>query len=120
MKSPENHGQPASEFRHHSSHWGAFRAEVLEGRLVGVSGFEQDPEPSPILQSIPEALYSESRIAQPAVRAGWLKHGPGGNREKRGAEPFVPVSWDKALELVAAEIERVRKQHGNASIFAGS
>ena len=120
MKSPENAVRPASEIRHHSSHWGAFRAEVREGRLVGVSGAEQDPEPSPILQSIPEALYSESRIAQPAVRAGWLKHGPGGNREKRGAEPFVPVSWDKALELVAAEIERVRKQHGNASIFAGS
>src|SRR5690606_30818409 len=38
----------------------------------------------------------------------------------RGREPFVEVPWDTALDLVAAELERVRRIHGNASIFGGS
>ena len=83
--------QPGVDKRHHSSHWGAFRSEVLEGRLVGVSAFEHDPDPSPILDSIPDALYSEARTKRPMVRQGWLENGPGGNRDKRGGEPFVPV-----------------------------
>ena len=32
--------------RHHS-HWGAFLAEVEDGKVVGVRPFEHDPEPSP-------------------------------------------------------------------------
>ncbi len=64
-------------------------------------------------------MHSKSRIAQPMVREGWLKHGPGPS-EGRGREPFVPVSWDKALDLVAGEIERVRREHGNAAIMGGS
>ena len=54
------------------------------------------------------------------MRRSWLDHGPGAATERRGAEPFVAVSWDEAERLVAAEIERVRRTHGNASIFAGS
>jgi biotin/methionine sulfoxide reductase len=54
------------------------------------------------------------------VREGWLKGGPGGNREARGGEPFVPVSWEKALDLVAGEIRRVKTQFGNEAIFGGS
>ena len=34
----------------HSSHWGAFTAEVRDGRLVGVQPFEHDGQPSPIDQ----------------------------------------------------------------------
>jgi biotin/methionine sulfoxide reductase len=104
----------------HSSHWGAFRTRVEGGRLTAVTAFERDPDPSPILQSIPDAIYAPSRVAQPAVRAGWLEEGPGGRRERRGAEPFVPVSWERALDLVAAELRRVSGAHGNAAIFGGS
>jgi biotin/methionine sulfoxide reductase len=32
----------------------------------------------------------------------------------------VEVSWERALTLVAAELERVRGLHGNAAIFGGS
>ena len=38
----------------------------------------------------------------------------------RGREPFVPVPWDKALHLVAGEIDRVRREHGNSAIMGGS
>jgi biotin/methionine sulfoxide reductase len=104
--------------RHHS-HWGAFLAEVDGGRLVGVRPFERDPDPSRLIDAIPAAVHSKTRIAQPMVREGWLKHGPG-RGESRGREPFVPVSWDKALDLVAGELARVRREHGGAAIMGGS
>ncbi|MFL6819229.1 MAG: molybdopterin-dependent oxidoreductase, partial [Bradyrhizobium sp.] len=104
--------------RNHS-HWGAFFAEVEGGRIVGVRPFEKDPDPSHLINAIPDAVHSKSRIAQPMVREGWLKHGPGAS-QGRGREPFVPVPWDQALDLIAGEIDRVRRQHGNAAIMGGS
>jgi biotin/methionine sulfoxide reductase len=85
--------------RNHA-HWGAFLAEVEDGRVVGVRPFEHDPDPSPMIQAVPAAVHSQTRIAQPMVREGWLKHGRGYG-EGRGREPFVPVSWERALDLVA-------------------
>ena len=69
---------------------------------------------------MPDALYDKSRVDRPMVREGWLKHGPGGNREGRGREPFVPLSWERALDLVAGEVRRVKEAHGNEAIFGGS
>ena len=39
--------------RHHS-HWGAFLAEVEDGRIVGVRPFEHDPDPSHLINAIPD------------------------------------------------------------------
>ncbi len=104
----------------HSAHWGAFYAEVEDGRLVGVQPFPGDPDPSPILGSIVEGLYSESRIDQPYIRKGWLEGGPGAARERRGAEEFVPVSWESAIDLVSRELESVIRTRGNQAIYGGS
>ncbi|NKB59123.1 MAG: molybdopterin guanine dinucleotide-containing S/N-oxide reductase [Alphaproteobacteria bacterium] len=104
----------------HSSHWGAFSAEVRDGRVVGVTPFEADPNPSPILQAMPEALYHDCRVAEPMIRKSWLENGPGSNREARGGEPFVAVPWDRALDLVSDELARIKQEHGNAAIFGGS
>ncbi|MGE0255007.1 MAG: molybdopterin guanine dinucleotide-containing S/N-oxide reductase [Alphaproteobacteria bacterium] len=104
----------------HAAHWGAFTARVANGRLVDVAPFADDPAPSPIIANIPAAVHHACRVARPAIRKGWLEHGPGGNRDRRGAEPFVEVPWDEALDIVAGEVERVRRDHGNAAIFAGS
>jgi biotin/methionine sulfoxide reductase len=104
--------------RNHS-HWGAFLAEVEDGRVVGVQPFERDPDPSPIIEAVPDAVHSKTRIGQPFVREGWLKNGPGSG-EGRGWEPFVPVSWERALDLVAGELFRVKRDYGHAAIMAGS
>ena len=104
----------------HSSHWGAFTSDVEDGKLIAVQPFEKDDAPSDILQSIPGAIYDQSRITEPMVRAGWFENGPGGGGDGRGAEPFVPVSWDKALDLIAGELTRVKEAHGPAAIFGGS
>ncbi|MBT5049487.1 MAG: molybdopterin-dependent oxidoreductase [Rhodospirillaceae bacterium] len=108
----------ATKFRN-SSHWGAFLAEVEDGRLTGIQPFEHDPDPSPMLKAIPESVHAPSRVTQPMVREGWLKNGPGSGKG-RGAEPFVPVSWEKALELVSGELSRVKETYSNEAIFGGS
>src|SRR5690349_17522280 len=104
--------------RNHS-HWGAFLAEVKNGRVVGVRPFEHDPDPSPLIEAIPAAVHSPTRIARPMVRQGWLAQGPA-HGEGRGREPFVPISWERALELVAGELARVKREHGHAAIMGGS
>ena len=104
--------------RNHS-HWGSFIAEVDDGRVVGVRPFERDPDPSPLIEAIPAAVHSQTRVATPVVREGWLKNGPG-HGEGRGREPFVAVSWERALDLVAGELSRVKRDHGHAAIMAGS
>ncbi|NQV21627.1 MAG: molybdopterin-dependent oxidoreductase [Rhodospirillales bacterium] len=103
-----------------SSHFGAYTATVEDGRLVDTAPFPKDPDPSPLIQSIPGAVHHKCRIEQPMVRKGWLDNGPQSAPTPRGGEPFVPVSWDKALDLVAAEVDRVKRDHGSSSIYAGS
>ncbi len=102
-----------------SSHWGAFLAEVEDGRLVGVRPFPNDPDPSPILGSMVEGVYSKSRVDQPYVRTGWLKE-RGESRERRGRDSFTPVSWEAAIELVSDELTSVIADSGNEAIYAGS
>ena len=101
------------------THWGAYHAHVEGGRLTRLDPLPEDPAPSLIGQSIPGALDDALRIRQPMVRAGWLVEGPS-SRARRGAEPFVPVCWERAIALVAGEIRRVTREHGNAAIFGGS
>ena len=101
----------------HGSHWGAFRAEVADGRVAAALPFAGDPEPSPIIASIPDAVHHSSRIERPMARSGWLR-GDGG--AGRGRDSFAPLDWDRATDLVAGEIERVRGDFGSESIFAGS
>lgn len=104
----------------HSSHWGAFTAVVEDGHLVEARPHTTDNDPSPLLTSIPDALTSSLRVGAPAVRRSWLEHGPGARTDLRGAEEFVEVSWEQALDLVAGELDRVRTTYGNDAIFGGS
>ena len=102
------------------SHWGAFTAVVEDGRVVRCEPFAKDPHPSPMLNAIPAMVHSPLRIHRPAVREGWLRSRPDGDGTRRGADRFVEVSWDRALDLVAGELERVRSQFGASGIFGGS
>ena len=103
-----------------SSHWGTYTVDdtAADGpRLLPLPG---DPDPSPIGLSMLAAYRDGPRVQRPSVRASWLRDGAGARPDLRGREPFVEVAWDHALDLVAAEVERVRTQHGNRAIFGGS
>jgi biotin/methionine sulfoxide reductase len=82
--------------------------------------FEHDCDPSPIGPGIIDVQHGPTRVDAPMVRESWLTGGPGTRTDLRGSDPFVEVSWDKVNELVAKELNRVRKSFGNASIFGGS
>lgn len=103
-----------------SSHWGVYEVERRNGHAIGLRAIKEDPDPSPIGLAMWEAYASAIRIQRPAVRRSWLQDGPGARPELRGREPFVEVEWEHALDLVAAELKRVREQHGNEAIFGGS
>ena len=51
------------------------------------------------------------------VRKNWLERR---DRSSRNGDAFVAVGWDEALDLAARELRRVRDEHGNGAIFAGS
>lgn len=103
-----------------STHWGVYDVTAENGGIGLVAPFAHDPDPSPIGQSLRGTVTGPCRVRRPAVRAGYLEKGPGGARERRGGEPFVEVRWDEALSLVAGELRRVTRRHGNTAIFAGS
>lgn len=103
-----------------NSHWGAYWAETEDGRVTGLTPFEHDPDPSPIGQGALATQDDGLRIRRPAIRRSWLEHGPGSQGDKRGQDAFVEVSWDEATRLVADELTRIRTEHGNQAIFAGS
>jgi biotin/methionine sulfoxide reductase len=103
-----------------SSHWGTYRVETDNGIVKALHGFEEDGDVSPIGSGIVDVLDAPSRIKAPMVRKSWLESGPGSNNHLRGADPFVEVSWQKAEQLVAEELSRVKAQFGNQSIFGGS
>src|SRR4029453_16592029 len=60
----------------HTSHWGAFEAEVSDGTVVAIRPYRNDPDPSPLLGNIVDSLRHPPRVTQPMIRAGWLHHGP--------------------------------------------
>ena len=103
-----------------SNHWGTYRARVGNGRVQELIGFENDKDPSPIGKGIIDVQDGPMRIGAPMVRKSWLEGGPGKNNELRGSDPFIEISWEDAEKLVAGELNRIRKNFGNSSIFAGS
>ncbi|MGE0804435.1 MAG: molybdopterin-dependent oxidoreductase [Burkholderiaceae bacterium] len=107
-----------SEFLPHSSHWGVFRARREDGRL-SVRPHAADAEPNPLIRNFQSALSHPVRVARPAIRRRWLERGPGPD-DRRGDDEFVEVPWDTALDRLAAELARVRDQHGSEAVYGGS
>ena len=98
-----------------SSHWGTYHAVVKDGRLAEMRPFAADSDPSDIGTGLVGAVDGPTRITAPMVRKGWLEGGTG----RRGSDSFVEVSWEKAEQLVADELARIRAEYGNQAIYAG-
>lgn len=103
--------------RRSAAHWGAFTAHAKGGRLVAVTPFEHDPDPTLLNSVWPEMLTSPMRVERPVVRKGWLAADGGA---ARGEDEYFALPWDEALDMAAAEIGRVRERYGNPALFAGS
>ena len=106
------------ETRLTANHWGVGVATVADGIIQRVDGHSGDPDPSPLNDNIAGSLSGRARVLQPSIRKSWLEGAPGA--VPRGEDSFVEVNWDRALDLIAAEITRIREHHGNEAIYAGS
>jgi biotin/methionine sulfoxide reductase len=101
-----------------AAHWGIY--EVGAGISPTLTPWRDDPDPNQIgVHALAPGLQA-IRVRRPAVRRSWLERGPGSAPELRGREPFVEVAWDVALDLVAADLARVKEADGNKAIFGGS
>ncbi len=100
------------------THFGPFLVEAGGDRIERVVGHPIDPDPSPIGQGL--LATTDCRVARPSIRRSWLEEGPGAHPERRGREPFIEVEWDEALDLVAAELTRVKEESGNEAIYGAS
>ena len=103
-----------------AAHWGLFTALEDAEHGTQLAPHEADPQPGEFWQSMVPALSAPSRLTAPLVRTSYLEHGPGHGARRTGNDGFTRVSWDRALDLVAGELERVRSQHGNQAIYGGS
>ncbi|WP_242129137.1 molybdopterin-dependent oxidoreductase [Sphingobium sp. Sx8-8] len=103
--------------RYSATHWGVYEVEADPAGAPRLSPLRSDPDPNPIGLDQLDGGVTRLRIARPAIRKGWLE---GRKREGRAEEPFVELPWDEALDITAAEIARVRRDHGNEAIFGGS
>jgi anaerobic dimethyl sulfoxide reductase subunit A len=60
-------------------------------------------------------VFGADRIKYPMKRKNWEPGG--GNKELRGRDEWVRISWEEALDIVASELKRVKEKYGNQSIF---
>lgn len=62
-----------------------------------------------------KSVFSADRLKYPMIRKNWQPGG--GNKELRGRDEWVRISWDEAFEIYASEIKRVKESFGNEAIF---
>ncbi|MDH2998617.1 trimethylamine N-oxide reductase I catalytic subunit [Pasteurellaceae bacterium LFhippo2] len=110
----------SSEWKITGSHWGAIRAKIVNGRVAEVKPFEYDKYPTEMINGIKGLIYSESRIRYPMVRLDWLKNRHNSDKTQRGDNRFVRVTWDEALDLFYAELERIQKEFGPWALHTGN
>ncbi|STY63790.1 Trimethylamine-N-oxide reductase 2 precursor [Mannheimia haemolytica] len=97
---------------------GAFSVVVENGKVVKSDSVFEISVPNELQHVVADQVHGETRVKYPMVRKGYLE----GNKDTtlRGRDEWVRVSWDKAFELVANEMKRVREAHGANAIFGGS
>ncbi len=61
-------------------------------------------------------VYSENRALYPMKRVDFDPDGER-NPQNRGVSGYERISWEEALDIVAKEIKRQKKEHGPGSIF---
>ncbi|MBN7287876.1 MULTISPECIES: molybdopterin-dependent oxidoreductase [Campylobacter] len=60
-------------------------------------------------------VFSVDRLKYPMKRKHYSPGG--GDKNLRGQDEWERISWDEALDLIANELKRVKKEYGNRSIL---
>jgi anaerobic dimethyl sulfoxide reductase subunit A len=88
-------------------------AHVRDGRITRLEADDRpDSVAAPQLRACVRGRAYLRRQYHPDRLTGPLKRiGP------RGSGKFQPISWEEALDTVAAQMERVKRQYGNSALF---
>ncbi len=90
-----------------------------EGRAVKVEGDPSHPVTQGFLcgkvAKYLDRVYSPQRILQPLKRKAGVAKGP--LTKGREMDAFEPVSWDEALDAIAARLKQVAEDYGPESIL---
>jgi molybdopterin guanine dinucleotide-containing S/N-oxide reductase-like protein len=70
---------------------------------------------APYVHAERNRLYSEDRIRYPMKRVDFDPNGAR-NPQNRGKSPHQRISWDEALDMVGAEIRRIRETYGPSAL----
>jgi molybdopterin guanine dinucleotide-containing S/N-oxide reductase-like protein len=70
---------------------------------------------APYVHAERNRVYSEDRIRYPMKRVDFDPNGAR-NPQNRGKSPHQRISWDEALDMVGAEIRRVRETYGPSAL----
>ena len=73
----------------------------------------------PYTSATKSMIYSPDRILYPMKRVDFDANG-NRNCQNRGMSGYVRISWEEALDTVANEIKRVKKDYGPGAILNGS
>jgi molybdopterin guanine dinucleotide-containing S/N-oxide reductase-like protein len=113
---------------------------VKEGKIIRITPIEfdeKDPEPwtinargksftpprkttiSPHTLGWKSMVYSKDRLLYPMKRVDFDPNGER-NCQNRGTSGYERISWDEAMDMVANEIKRVKKDYGPGAIMNGS
>lgn len=85
------------------------KVAVKDGRITRIG---TDERPMPSLKACVRGLaqkdvvYAPDRLTEPLRRVG-----------EKGSGQFVPISWEEALGTISRELQRVKRDYGNHSIF---
>ncbi len=60
-------------------------------------------------------VFAADRLKYPMRRKHWSPGG--GDKSLRGKDEWVRISWDEALTTIVSELNRVKNQFGNESIY---
>lgn len=101
-----------------AAHWGPLGVVVENGKVVKSGSAMETSVVNELQQVVADQVHGQTRVKYPMVRKGYLE----GNKDTtlRGRDEWVRVSWDKAFDLVASEMKRVREHYGASAIFGGS
>jgi anaerobic dimethyl sulfoxide reductase subunit A len=88
-------------------------AHVRDGRIVRL---ETDDRPDSVAapqlracvrgRSYLRRQYHPDRLTRPLKRVG-----------RRGRGEFTPIAWDEALDIVAFQMERIKREYGSSALF---
>lgn len=107
---------PGVEIRHTTcdicspQHHCGVNAYVKDGRLIKTEGWREHPYSKGQIctkgAAYKDYLYRKDRVLTPLKRVG-----------KRGEGVFEPISWEEAYREIAAQLNRIKRDHGPEQVM---